>query len=180
MKKIFKSKTGIAIIATALITTGIGLQQLFANSGNSPSSVTSVSETVYSDGGFMTGGGNISNQGEKVTYSFKIHSNDGRDNNSKLEISWGKHKFRMDNLISSVTTNDPGIKSDPPSAGFNTISGSGSGQMDKNSGYTVEFKFVDAGEPGTSDWSSITIKDNSNITVLEASGYVQAGNSQAH
>lgn len=168
MKKIFRSKTGIAIIVTALITTGIGLQQVLAYNGNSLSSGATVSETVYDDSGYMSGTGKISSiQEENVTYSFEIHNNDGRDNN-KLVISWGKDKFYMNTLISQ--TYDKITK---------TITGSAAGRLNKDSGYTVEFTFIDAGKSGKNDWSGIVIKDASGAIMLEALGNLQSGNNQA-
>ena len=56
----------------------------------------------------------------------------------------------------------------------------GVGRLNKEENATIEFTFVDAGEPGKSDEASIEIWDPSGTLVLSVSGLIEVGNLQAH
>jgi hypothetical protein len=129
--------------------------------------------------GRMTGGGSIfTTAGARVTHGFELHCN-AADLPNNLEVNSGGDMFHLDAIINVGCYNDPSITSGPGSAGFNTISGSGTGAYNGSSA-TVVFVFTDAGEPGTSDTAKIIIKDASQNIVLTVAGKLQNGNQQAH
>jgi len=58
--------------------------------------------------------------------------------------------------------------------------GAGTGRLNNQPGATIQFTFKDAGEPGTNDTASITIKNAAGNTVLTVTGRLGNGNHQAH
>jgi len=72
----------------------------------------------------------------------------------------------------------PAATPQQPQAGFDTMAGQGTGKFNGQSA-TIEFKFTDAGEPGTNDTTTIVIKKGSTV-VLTVSGKITGGNHQAH
>jgi hypothetical protein len=72
------------------------------------------------------------------------------------------------------------LKQAHPVATFDTYKGKGSGKVNGISGYTAEWTFVDAGEPGKNDTAKIAIKNPSNVVILRAGGTINKGNHQAH
>ena len=131
--------------------------------------------------GKMTGGGSVFTQaGARVTHGFELYCNTSSNPNN-LEINWGKgNKFHLDSLTSAFCTDDPNIAQAPPKATFDTYKGTGTGTYNGVSGYTAQWTFVDAGEPGKNDTANIVIKDPSNNVVLQVSGNLNSGNQQAH
>lgn len=131
--------------------------------------------------GRMTGGGSVfTRDNVRVTHGFELHCSptDGPNN---LEINWDKgNKFHLDTLTKVLCTDDPSITQSPPKAGFDTYIGKGTGSFNGKSGYTADWTFVDAGEPGKNDSARIVIKDPSNAVVLTVSGLLDKGNQQAH
>src|SRR5207245_10354642 len=98
-----------------------------------------------------------------------------------LEVNWASgHRFHLDQASSASCSDDPSISPDPPSASFDTHRGSGTGRYNGVSGYTVEWTFTDAGEPGTSDTARIVIRDAFGFIILDVSGTLEKGNNQAH
>ena len=134
-----------------------------------------------STSGKMTGGGSIFTADEKrVTHGFQLRCNT-QNAPHNLQINWGKgNKFHLESLTSAFCTDDPAIMQGHPKATFDTYMGSGLGRMNGMSGYTAEWVFVDAGEPGKNDTAKIVIKDPSNVVVLQAEGNLKNGNQQAH
>jgi len=134
-----------------------------------------------SDSGRMTGGGSIlSSRYGRVTHGFELHCdvNDGPNN---LEINWGRgNRFHLKHLTSATCSDDPAISPEPPEAGFDTYVGKGTGLYNGQDGATAEWKFTDAGEPGTKDWASIVIRDSHGVVVLSVEGYLNRGKHQAH
>ena len=131
--------------------------------------------------GRMTGGGTgITAEGIRVSHGFELHCDPSRSPNT-LEVNWGKgHKFFLDGVVTAVCSDNPDIAPNQSAAGFDTYRGTGTGRYDGVAGATVEWTFTDAGEPGTKDTLSITIKDNRGDVVLQVSGYLASGNHQAH
>jgi len=131
--------------------------------------------------GWMTGGGSVFTKGGgRVTHGFELHCTAGDGPNS-LQVNWGKgNRFHLTELTSAACADDPEISPDPPVAGFDTLRGAGTGTYNGKSGATAEWVFGDAGEPGSSDTVSLTIKDASEAVVLSVSGTLEHGNQQAH
>lgn len=135
--------------------------------------------------GRMTGGGSVFTfDGIRVTRGFQIHCDLREPNN--LEVNWPGARFHLTDLTSAVCTDSPAIDQLPRSAPFDTFTGTGTGLYRGVPGATIEFVFVDAGEPGTSDTASIVIHDADGNLVLDVPGdpnvpgYLDRGNIQAH
>jgi hypothetical protein len=128
----------------------------------------------------MTGGGSIiDNTYGRVTHGFELHCNSALEPN-QLEINWNGNQFHLENLTRATCWNDPLIDPNPPAAKFDSYQGRGTGSYNGTPGASAEWKFTDAGEPGTQDTATIQIKDNTGTIVLTASGPLDRGNQQAH
>ncbi|MBW1834113.1 MAG: hypothetical protein JRI62_04800 [Deltaproteobacteria bacterium] len=128
--------------------------------------------------GRMTGGGSV--DGTDVRHGFEVHCDLSKPNN--VEVNWSENRFHMDNLDSAFCTEDSNIDQAPPNAAFDTFEGTGTGRFNGDDGATINFVFVDAGEPGKGvDSAMITITDKDKNKVLEVSGLLdKGGNHQAH
>jgi hypothetical protein len=128
----------------------------------------------------MDGGGSFTSGNIKVTHGFELHCNISELPNN-LEINWDKgNNFHLDKLISGACSDNPSISEVPPIAGFDTYVGTGTGTFNNVPGYTVQFTFTDAGEPGVKDYAKIVIKAPDNTIVLSVQGFLTKGNQQAH
>jgi hypothetical protein len=85
----------------------------------------------------------------------------------------------MLDLTGAVCIDTP-VNQLPRSAPFDTFQGEGTGRLNGDEGATIEFVFVDAGEPGRNDTASIRIFDPDGNEVLFVSGNLDKGNVQAH
>lgn len=151
--------------------------------------------------GRMTGGGKVTNpDGTKVSHGFALRcpctdgttdQDDGCGKRQKkhdtLQVNWGNgNKFHLEHVTESWCTDDPTINPgrddhhDESEAQFDTHSGKGTGRYNGRSGAKVEWKFTDAGEPGTNDHVTLKIIDAAGQQVLLVSGSLQGGNHQAH
>ena len=136
--------------------------------------------------GRMTGGGSVFTIGDvRVTRGFQIHCDLREPNN--LEVNWPGNRFHTTELTAAVCTDSPAIDQTPPSsAPFDTFQGEGNGRLNNKPGARIEFVFVDAGEPGSSDTAHIQIYDQNNNLVLDVPGdpnvpgFLTFGNIQAH
>jgi hypothetical protein len=133
--------------------------------------------------GRMTGGGSVIDPAgtptTRVTHGFELHCDVTKGPNN-LEINWGTgNKFHLTSLTSAFCFNDPTFAPNPPTAGFDTYIGTGTGSYNGVSGATATWTFTDAGEPGKNDHATIVIKVGS-TTVLSVSGNLDKGNQQAH
>jgi len=136
--------------------------------------------------GRMTGGGSVFTIDDvRVTRGFEIHCDLRNPNN--LEVNWPGNKFHMTELTSAVCTDSPAVDQTPPnSAPFDTFTGTGRGKLNNQPGARIEFVFVDAGEPGTSDTAWIKVFDKDDNLVLyvpgdpNVPGYLNNGNLQTH
>jgi hypothetical protein len=132
--------------------------------------------------GRMTGGGSIvatkSNTGAKVTHGFELHC-DPEIGPNNLEVNWSGHHFHLENLTTATCSDDPAIEPPPPTAGFDTYVGEGTGSCNGSPGATIRFTFTDAGEPGSDDTATISITGCSDGD-LSISGRLRKGNHQAH
>jgi hypothetical protein len=134
-------------------------------------------------GGRFTGGGKqIDLAGIAITKGLTIHCDLLLSNN--LEINWKDHKFHMEEHMTTIECSDnPNIEQRPPAAPLDTLIGIGIGRYDNNDGYTVEFKLVDAGEPGKNDQAALKIYETANpgnVVLNLPLTYLEGGNLQAH
>lgn len=132
--------------------------------------------------GRMTGGGTIPAGGSTLEgkHGFELHC-DPADLPNRLEVNWGKgNKFHLESLTSALCSNDPSLDEEQPVAGFDTYEGKGTGRYNGVSGYTAKWKFTDDGEPGTTDYATISIFDPLNVLVQTFTGNLKNGNHQAH
>lgn len=126
--------------------------------------------------GRMTGGGTMGTG--NVWHGFQLHC-DATVSPNHLEVNWAKNnKFRLESLDFAACSDDPGIAENPPAAGFDTYVGRGTGRYNGVSGYTIEFRFTDAGEPAGSDTADITIFRPDSSVLITVSGTID-GNQQA-
>jgi hypothetical protein len=130
--------------------------------------------------GRMTGGGSVfTADGTRVTHGFEIHC-DVTDVPNTLEINWAPaNNFHMDVLDTAVCTQTPAIQA-PPDAPFDTFKGTGTGKLNGVPGATIEFTFVDGGEPGTKDTAAYLIKDSHGTVLSVGTTFLTKGNQQAH
>ena len=133
-------------------------------------------------GRFTGGGHQIRVEGVRVTRGFTIHCDLLLSNN--LEINWGGNQFHMTEHVTTVECiDDPAIDPIPPPAPVDTITGIGTGRYNGEYGYTIEFKLVDDGEPGTSDQAAFLIYETANpanVILNIPLTYITGGNIQAH
>lgn len=132
--------------------------------------------------GRMTGGGSVfTADGRRVTHGFVLQCIPEQKRNNVLQVRWQDgNQFRLGSVTAASCSDDPAIEPNPPSAGFDTHSGAGTGRYNGAAGAMVEWTFTDAGKPGTSDAARIVIKDAFGVTVLDVSGTLRKGNHQAH
>jgi hypothetical protein len=181
----FTTSTNIPAGATSITVQPFSRDDL--GTGNLPASFDWLNGTLSIEAetppgvpGRMTGGGSVFRvDGARVTRGFQIHC-DLRDPNN-LEVNWPGNRFHLLSLDSAVCTDSPAIDQTPPnSSPFDTFQGTGSGRLGREEGATIEFVFVDAGEPGTEDTASIKVWNPAGDLVLEVSGFMDRGNIQAH
>jgi len=127
--------------------------------------------------GRMTGGGTVGTT--RVRHGFELNCDVGVRPNH-LEVNGRGSRFHLETLESATCTDDPNIDPGHPAAPFDTYVGKGTGRYKGTPGYTIEFKFTDAGEPGTDDTAAITITAPDSTVVLNVSGNLNRGNQQAH
>jgi len=135
--------------------------------------------------GRFTGGGKQVDleSGVTITKGLTIHCDLLLSNN--LELNWNQvHKFHMEeHLVTLECSDNPLIEQRPPAAPIDTLVGRGIGRYDGKDGYTVEFKLVDAGEPGRNDQAAFKIYETanpSNVVLNFPLTYLKGGNLQAH
>lgn len=137
------------------------------------------------DCGRMTGGGSVFRIDDvRVTRGFQIHC-DLRKPNS-LQVNWPGNKFHLTELTSAVCNDTNAVQAPPQSSPFDTFEGTGNGRLNNVAGARIEFVFVDAGEPGTSDTARIQVFDVNDDLVLDVPGdpnvpgFLRFGNLQTH
>lgn len=167
---------GLFALNFAVTTTNSTVTECISDpSPNTPEPV----DIPLTNQGRMTGGGSVFDSNERITHGFTLQCDETNGPNN-LEVNWGKgNKFHLDSLTSATCANDPAIKPKPPSAGFDTYVGTGTGSVNGVSGATATWIFTDAGEPGKKDNATIVITDGSGV-VLSVSDNLRNGNQQAH
>jgi hypothetical protein len=180
--------------------------------GNQPNHCNTTTATCWDSGailfsaspapvleGRMTGGGSIftvagdiPGSGIRVTHGFELRC-DATDDRQNLEINIhnpANDMFHLGDLTAATCIDDPNIVPNPPKAGFDTFIGVGKGSFNGVDGYTINFTFTDAGEPGTADTAKYLIWLDSNNNGIVDGGEVPVlmtgpqllddGNHQAH
>lgn len=132
-------------------------------------------------GRFTGGGSQIRLDSVRVTRGLTVHCDLLLSNN--LEINWSGNQFHMTEHLTTVRCSDsPEIVQAPPAAPLDTMVGIGTGRYNGVANYTVEFTFVDYGEPGGSDRAALKIYNAATgVVVLDIPLQLLAGgNLQAH
>ena len=126
---------------------------------------------------WMSGGGQLD---AALTHAFVLPCATAQERpGPKLQVETPKGRFVLTSL-SSVTCTAESTEGSPeqPQAGFNTLSGRGTGSCGGVSGVPVDFRFTDEGEANRGvDEATITIQHSA--CPVSASGTVN-GNHQAH
>jgi hypothetical protein len=129
----------------------------------------------------MTGGGNFycTSGGEtvKATHGFTLHC-DPSNGPNRLQINWEGNRFHLEDYLTAFCelNGDPS----PPEAPINTLTFSGEGRYNGESGATITGTFTDNGEPG-GGVDEITVEITfEGTTVLSCSTTLNKGNHQAH
>jgi hypothetical protein len=140
-------------------------------------------------GGFIVGDMIIDGTTEKVrlNFGFELHCDASKAPNN-LQINWRRlsggptYIFHLESMDSASCFETPADQGMPP-APFDTHVGSGTGRFKVgNSPWqtaTIEWRFVDAGEPGagTDELSIVIVVGSTTYTI---SGKITGGNIQAH
>lgn len=148
--------------------------------------VATFYNTPVEANGRMTGGGSqIRVDGVRISRGLTIHCDITLSNN--VEVNWsGGNKWHLGKPITSaICLDDPNVSPIPPDAPFDTFIGEGLGSLNGVHGSWIHFTFVDAGEPGSSDFAKIQIwapgdDPATDLPVLEVEGLLDQGNLQAH
>ena len=135
----------------------------------------------------------------QVTHQFSLYCDPSQEPND-LVVLWGEHhddhhdrrgrdnrrdhhergyEFKMKELVSADCSDDPAIDPGFPLAYFDTHQGAGIGSLNGEEGYSVDWTFTDAGEPGDNDFADIVITDPDGVIVLSVSGTLDEGNHEA-
>ncbi len=171
------SKT-VSLVVIALILNSTILYMPVVTAASDPEIFFSESQPDIN--GNMTGGGSIFNGSIRVTHGFELNCNASRMPNN-LQVNWNMgRRFHLESLTSASCTDDPAINPNPPSAGFDTYEGRGTGSYNGVPGAQAHWIFTDAGEPGSRDSATIQIWDVNGNLILSVSGNLRGGNHQAH
>jgi len=132
--------------------------------------------------GRFTGGYVLRSGGARITGGLTIHCDLLLSNN--LEVNWPDNRFHMTEHLTTVEcSDDPNITQAPPNAPLDTLVGVGTGRYNGVPGYTIEFKLVDAGEPGRNDKAALRIfeaANPANVVLNVPLQLLDTGNLQAH
>lgn len=141
--------------------------------------------------GRMTGGGFQIENGVRITRGLTLHCDVLLSNN--LEINWdGGNQWHLEkeSLEEVACIDDPAYEPTPPAAPFDTFIARAVGRLNHVDGSVITFRFIDDGEPGTSDEAHFTIyapnqgpgqvAEADQVVVLAVSGPLDGGNLQAH
>ncbi len=119
-------------------------------------------------------------------HNFKLFCDPSKP--EKLKVKWGKddhddkgREFKLQKITQISCTNDPNLPPDP--AGFNTVTGTGSGTYNGRPGATIVFKFTDGDDPGPNkqkDFASIKIVDHDGNVKLNVAGPLNHGKQEPH
>jgi hypothetical protein len=141
--------------------------------------------------GRMTGGGSffcseLATGQQRVTHGFELHcktdaeSSPAEPNNLEINFSGGDN-FHLTTLTKALCSDTPAIEQ-PPSAGFDTFEGAGTGTFNGQPA-SITFTFTDGGEPGTKDTALVVITLAGATTPVlncDPASPLTFGNHQAH
>jgi len=128
----------------------------------------------------MTGGGNVTN-GPKEHFNFGLTLNcDPTDGPNNLQINFGKREhLHLIAVDAAICYDDPAITDGSPTAGFDTIEGSGLALLNGSVEALIEFRITDVGKPGRgADTVDFIITADGNT--WELTGSLTGGNVEAH
>lgn len=142
--------------------------------------------------GRMTGGGfQINPDNVRITRGLTLHCDILLSNN--LQINWdGGNTWHLEkeSLDNVTCIDDPSYDPTPPVAPFDTFIARARGRLNGEDGSVITFRFIDDGEPGTTDEAHFTIyapnqgpgqvPEGDQVAVLTVSGQLDGGNLQAH
>ena len=135
----------------------------------------------------MIGGGSVFRIDDvRVTRGFEIDCDLREPNNIQVNLA-GQQVPHDGTYIGGLHSQHRCRSGAPPqSSPFDTFKGTGTGKLNNQTGARIEFEFVDAGEPGTSDTALIKVFDSNNSLVLDVPGdpnvpgFLTFGNMQTH
>lgn len=129
--------------------------------------------------GWMTGGGQL-NASETHSLTLPCSTTQAHPH-PRLQVKTDTLTFRLDSLHDVTCSNDPSIHPQPPAAGFDTLSGHGTGTCNGHDNVPASFTFTDAGEPNQgNDKATIDVDPNNQYGChIHATGTVN-GDQQAH
>ena len=137
----------------------------------------------------ITGGGSVfTTNGVRVTHGFQLRA-PATELPQSLEVNWNvpgdsgsEMHFHLTDLTFATCVDNPNISPGPgnPGVTFDTFIATGVGDLNGVPGATIELIFTDAGEPGTSDTATMTIRDSNGTVVLDVSNVLTFGNQQMH
>lgn len=129
--------------------------------------------------GRMSGEGSVTkSDGEKIAHGFKLHCDATKEPNA-LQVNWSGNTFELEDLTKALCGDNENIENSRKAL-FDTLTGEGTGKLNGQTGATIKWTLVDAGEPGSKDTARIVIKDSSDQSVLDVSEILDEGNHQAH
>jgi len=114
---------------------------------------------------------------DKVQWEFRSVCNANRF--PDLKVEFGGHRFILERNSSPLQCLDTALSEGRPLAGFDTITGQGTGTLNGVDGASIKFTFADAGEPGRDDTANFTIMSPDG-TIAYDGGAIDGGNHQAH
>ncbi|MBM2826085.1 MAG: hypothetical protein HW403_149 [Dehalococcoidia bacterium] len=134
-----------------------------------------------SNGGRMTGGGNVAigsgKSAKKYTWGFELRC-DGSAGNFEYQDHAQKLNFKLTGISGVICSDDSSISEGQPVAGFDTLYLSGTGKLNGVSGATIAVTLKDAGEPGVNDTIEISVSGTPGASTINK--ILTGGNHQAH
>ena len=145
-------------------------------------SVTISFTTEETIDGRMTGGGvkATGDDDETVTLGLTLHCDILLSNN--LEINWEENKWHLTKPITEATCSKLDLDPTPPASPIDTFEGVAFGELNGVGNSRIEFRFQDAGEPGSDDTIELTIFEPGSSTVALHISFqkLSVGNFQMH
>jgi hypothetical protein len=103
----------------------------------------------------MVGKGSLAGVPATASYAYILRCDAASNANAPFEIRFGSQRFRLTATSSVFCTDDPAVPT--PAAGFDTMTGIGTGTLTGVGPRMVQFRFVDGGTGGANDAAEILI-----------------------